>query len=128
MAAMQLPECSYDARPVSDTGDNNSGSDGADGSNVTLGVSGHFGTSDDLVETIPIPNNNLPTSMKDSMKRQGLMPGDLPTSAEVRSDSHPAGASRKTSPILSEKFWKKWEEKFINYARPHIGSNGIPLS
>ena len=77
-----------------------------DQSNVTFGVSGHFGTSDDLIETIPIPNNNLPTSMKDSLKRQGLMPGDLPTSAEIGSDSHPAGASRKISPRLSQHFVK----------------------
>ena len=31
-------------------------------------------------------------------------------------------------PLESEKHWKQWEEKFINYARCHIGVNGVPLS
>ena len=31
-------------------------------------------------------------------------------------------------PLESEKHWKQWEEKFINYTRCHIGVNGIPLS
>lgn len=31
-------------------------------------------------------------------------------------------------PLESERKWKAWEEKFINYTRAHIGANGIPLS
>jgi hypothetical protein len=31
-------------------------------------------------------------------------------------------------PLKQEKQWKEWEEKFVNYARSHIGVNGIPLS
>ena len=31
-------------------------------------------------------------------------------------------------PLDSERKWKQWEEKFINYTRTHLGSNGIPLS
>ena len=31
-------------------------------------------------------------------------------------------------PLESERKWKQWEEKFNNYARAHIGSNGVPLS
>ena len=31
-------------------------------------------------------------------------------------------------PLDSEIKWKQWEEKFNNYTRLHIGSNGVPLS
>ena len=31
-------------------------------------------------------------------------------------------------PLENEKQWKHWEEKFVNYAKSHIGANGIPLS
>jgi hypothetical protein len=31
-------------------------------------------------------------------------------------------------PLENEKQWKHWEEKFINYAKAHMGSNGVPLS
>ena len=31
-------------------------------------------------------------------------------------------------PLESEKQWKHWEEKFYNFTRLHIGSNGVPLS
>ena len=30
-------------------------------------------------------------------------------------------------PLENEKQWKHWEEKFVNYARSHIGANGVPL-
>lgn len=31
-------------------------------------------------------------------------------------------------PLLSEKDWKDWEQKFTNYAGCHFGSAGVPLS
>ena len=31
-------------------------------------------------------------------------------------------------PLLKENQWKEWEEKFINYAKAHIGAAGVPLS
>jgi hypothetical protein len=31
-------------------------------------------------------------------------------------------------PLLSEKDWKDWEQKFINYAGCYFGSAGVPLS
>jgi hypothetical protein len=31
-------------------------------------------------------------------------------------------------PLKTEKQWKEWEEKFINYTRCQLGANGIPLS
>ena len=31
-------------------------------------------------------------------------------------------------PLKSEKQWKEWEEKFINYLRCQVGSDGVPLN
>lgn len=31
-------------------------------------------------------------------------------------------------PLKSEKQWKEWEEKFVNYTRCHLGALGVPLS
>ena len=31
-------------------------------------------------------------------------------------------------PLQKETQWKHWDEKFSNYARAHIGANGVPLS
>ena len=28
----------------------------------------------------------------------------------------------------NEKQWKRWDEKFVNYVRSHIGANSVPLS
>ena len=41
-----------------------------------------------------------------------------------------ATTSREASPgpLDNEQKWKQWEEKFVNYTRAHMGSNGIPLS
>ena len=41
-----------------------------------------------------------------------------------------SSASEAASPgsLENERKWKTWEEKFTNYCRVHIGSNGIPLS
>ncbi len=30
--------------------------------------------------------------------------------------------------LESERKWKHWEEKFVNYCQTHLGANGIPLS
>ena len=42
--------------------------------------------------------------------------------------SKTSAAAATLGPLENEKQWKHWEEKFCNYARSHIGSNGIPLS
>ena len=31
-------------------------------------------------------------------------------------------------PLENEKQWKRWDEKFVNYVRSHIGANSVPLS
>ena len=31
-------------------------------------------------------------------------------------------------PLKSEKQWKEWEEKFVNYLRCQVGSDGVPLN
>lgn len=46
----------------------------------------------------------------------------LKNQASTAADAATPGA------LKSEKQWKEWEEKFINYARSQLGSNGIPLS
>ena len=52
--------------------------------------------------------------------------------AEIRktldSKSSTASKAADPGPLKSEKQWKEWEEKFINYARCQLGANGIPLS
>lgn len=52
--------------------------------------------------------------------------------AEIRKNlSDQASITAKAAspgPLENERQWKQWEEKFVNYARSHIGSNGIPLS
>lgn len=39
-----------------------------------------------------------------------------------------ASDAASPGPLENERKWKAWEEKFTNYCRAHIGSNGIPLS
>ena len=39
-----------------------------------------------------------------------------------------AAEASSPGPLENEREWKKWEERFENYARSHIGSNGVPLS
>lgn len=52
--------------------------------------------------------------------------------AEIRSNikdqTKIAAAASTPGPLESERQWKQWEEKFTNYARSHLGANGIPLS
>jgi hypothetical protein len=52
--------------------------------------------------------------------------------AEIRKSmilqSKTSASAASPGPLETEKQWKHWEEKFCNYARSHIGSNGIPLS
>ena len=52
--------------------------------------------------------------------------------AEIRKSmilqSKTSATAATPGPLENEKQWKPWEEKFCNYARSHIGSNGIPLS
>ena len=39
-----------------------------------------------------------------------------------------AASTASPGPLESERKWKQWEEKFINYTALHLGSNGVPLS
>lgn len=39
-----------------------------------------------------------------------------------------ASSVANPGPLKNEKMWKEWEEKFENYTRCSIGSNGIPLN
>ena len=39
-----------------------------------------------------------------------------------------AAGAASPGPLESEREWKQWEEKFINYCQAHLGANGIPLS
>jgi hypothetical protein len=52
--------------------------------------------------------------------------------AEIRktfdSKSSTASKAADPGPLKTEKQWKEWEEKFIHYARCHLGANGIQLS
>ena len=46
----------------------------------------------------------------------------------LKSQTSTSAGAASPGPLESEKMWKQWEEKFINYTRSHIGANGIPLS
>ena len=46
----------------------------------------------------------------------------------LRDQSSSASAAASPGPLESERKWKAWEEKFVNYCRSHLGANGIPLS
>ena len=54
------------------------------------------------------------------------------TRADVRSNlkkqTSTAADAATPGPLESERKWKQGEEKFINYARAHIGAGGVPLS
>ena len=46
----------------------------------------------------------------------------------LQDQSSSASAAASPGPLESERKWKAWEEKFVNYCRSHLGANGIPLS
>ena len=48
--------------------------------------------------------------------------------ANMIQQSKTSADAASPGPLESEKKWRQWEEKFVNYARSHIGVNGIPLS
>jgi hypothetical protein len=54
------------------------------------------------------------------------------TRADIRqslqSQTSTAATASSPGPLKSEREWKQWEEKFINYTSIHVGANGIPLS
>lgn len=47
---------------------------------------------------------------------------------QMRDDTKTAADAASPGPLESEKKWKQWEEKFVNYTHCHLGTNGIPLS
>ena len=58
--------------------------------------------------------------------RRALTRADIRKS--LRDSSSSASDAASPGPLDSERKWKQWEEKFINYTRAHLGSNGIPLA
>ena len=52
--------------------------------------------------------------------------------AEVRKsmkeNTSTAASEASPGPLKSEREWKQWEEKFVNFLRLHVGANGVPLS
>ena len=46
----------------------------------------------------------------------------------LKDQSSAASTAASPGPLESERKWKSWEEKFVNYCRSQIGANGIPLS
>ena len=46
----------------------------------------------------------------------------------LRKQTKTAAEAATPGPLESERKWKEWEEKFINYTRAHLGANGVPLS
>lgn len=61
-----------------------------------------------------------------SQLERALIRSDIRKSMALQTKTAADAAS--PGPLESEKQWKQWEEKFCNYARTHIGTNGIPLS
>ena len=57
---------------------------------------------------------------------RALARADIRTS--IKADTKTAADAASPGPLESEKKWKQWEEKFINYTRSHLGTNGVPLS
>ena len=55
-----------------------------------------------------------------------LARADIRKSIKDNTSSNADAAS--PGPLESERKWKQWEEKFLNYTRSHLGANGIPLS
>jgi len=48
--------------------------------------------------------------------------------ASLKNQASTAADAATPGALKSEKQWKEWEEKFVNYARSQLGSNGVPLS
>ena len=46
----------------------------------------------------------------------------------LRKQTSTAAEAASPGPLESERKWKQWEEKFINYTRAHMGVGGVPLS
>ena len=46
----------------------------------------------------------------------------------MESQTKTSAEAASPGPLENEKQWKHWEEKFVNYAKAHIGADGVPLS
>ena len=46
----------------------------------------------------------------------------------IKDQTSTAAASATPGPLESERKWKVWEDKFVNYTRIHLGANGVPLA
>lgn len=65
------------------------------------------------------------TTFKEQLSR-ALTRADIRQS--LKSQTSTAASAASPGPLKSEREWKQWEEKFLNYAGTHVGANGIPLS
>ncbi len=45
----------------------------------------------------------------------------------MESQTKKSSEAASPGPLEYEKQWKHWKEKFVNYAKSHIGANGVPL-
>ena len=46
----------------------------------------------------------------------------------IKNGASTAADAASPGPLESEKEWKHWEERFVNYTQTQLGSNGVPLS
>ena len=46
----------------------------------------------------------------------------------IKDGTSSAANAASPGPLESERKWKQWEERFVNYCQAHLGANGIPLS
>ena len=70
------------------------------------------------------------TGLNEAAFRADLLKASI--RAEVRVNLHKqtktAAEAASPGPLESERKWKQWEERFINYTRAHMGAAGVPLS
>ena len=70
------------------------------------------------------------TGLNEAVFRADLLKASI--RAEVRVNLHKqtktAAEAASPGPLESERKWKQWEERFINYTRAHMGAAGVPLS
>ena len=81
----------------------------------------------DFFRTSSIPHiNTLNENGFKSHLQRALARSDI--RSNIKDQMKIAANASSPGPLESERQWKQWEEKFTNYARSHLGANGIPLS
>jgi hypothetical protein len=77
------------------------------------------------ISSIPHINTLNENGFKSHLQR-ALARSDI--RSNIKDQMKIAATASSPGPLESERQWKQWEEKFNNYARSHLGANGIPLS